>query len=801
MSAWITRTLSRGNLQRTVFARRRAARLGNEGSKPIFSATPLSMSAPLAELARAWPALPRRLPARSTPRLHSPASPVIRSCEADLDATGGDDGRRNLRPHRRPRTLSRKIRSNSPRAKFPPEPNRSTSMPALRAFSQAASIPACSGFRSRPTRCRSTRFISSKPRGPARKAWPRCSARRHRHRPRGKRAPRIPHSRLARRSHRQDAPVGRWRFRQPAAHRRDRGRHVAAHLESDFAASSIVGDGEWRLADDYPGSATIRFSKVDLAQLRAWLAPTGSLAGLNGAAEASLRLDGPALNPRAMKAELRITRLEFAPAASTGLAPELSRSATPATSWSRWPARPSPWVSAVHRARYGFQRHRPLALDRKSPLDLRIGGHADLKLVRDLNRDLIASGSVKVDASVRGSLGAPQVTGRVEFANAGFNISDVPNGISNANGVLLFTGDRASIQSFTGETGGGKIELSGFAAYGGDGPTVFRLAPAPPGARALSGRRQYRRQRRPALQWTNDSSILSGTITVLRTGFNPQSDFSSLLAQSSEPVAPPPARTGLLGGLTYDIQIATAPISRCRAPSPRTSRWKPTCASAAPTPVPPCWAALISRTARWSSSAPGTTSQGSVSFFNPVNVEPVLDIDLETKARGIQVTLNVSGPLSKLNLTPRSDPPLQFSEIVALLATGRTPTTKPRFPTARTPPRPPGSSPPVRRCWARPFRQPRHRPPAALLRRQPSAHRSHSARHRIQRHGARHPGTAGDSRHHLHLHYRRHHQQPAGRECRMGLRQEVVGGSGARRKRPDRHGHSFQEAFLNGGLR
>ena len=35
--------------------------------------------------------------------------------------------------------------------------------------------------------------------------------------------------------------------------------------------------------------------------------------------------------------------------------------------------------------------------------------------------------------------------------------------------------------------------------------------------------------------------------------------------------------------------------------------------------------------------------------------------------------LNVSGPLTKLNLTPRSDPPLQFSEIIALLATGRAP--------------------------------------------------------------------------------------------------------------------------------
>jgi translocation and assembly module TamB len=69
--------------------------------------------------------------------------------------------------------------------------------------------------------------------------------------------------------------------------------------------------------------------------------------------------------------------------------------------------------------------------------------------------------------------------------------------------------------------------------------------------------------------------------------------------------------------------------------------------------------------------------QGSISFFNPVKIEPVLDIDLETKARGIEVILTVAGPLSKLTLTPRSDPPLQFSEIIALLATGNAPTSDP----------------------------------------------------------------------------------------------------------------------------
>ena len=66
-------------------------------------------------------------------------------------------------------------------------------------------------------------------------------------------------------------------------------------------------------------------------------------------------------------------------------------------------------------------------------------------------------------------------------------------------------------------------------------------------------------------------------------------------------------------------------------------------------------------------------SQGSVSFFNPGKIEPVLNVDLETKARGVDVVLTLSGPLNKLNVTYRSDPPLQFSDILALLATGRTP--------------------------------------------------------------------------------------------------------------------------------
>ena len=78
-----------------------------------------------------------------------------------------------------------------------------------------------------------------------------------------------------------------------------------------------------------------------------------------------------------------------------------------------------------------------------------------------------------------------------------------------------------------------------------------------------------------------------------------------------------------------------------------------------------------------------TINQGSIMFANPVTLEPVLDIDLETKVQGIDVTLTVSGPLTKLNLTPRSDPPMQYSDVLALLATGTAPSSDPTLAAAR----------------------------------------------------------------------------------------------------------------------
>jgi translocation and assembly module TamB len=81
-----------------------------------------------------------------------------------------------------------------------------------------------------------------------------------------------------------------------------------------------------------------------------------------------------------------------------------------------------------------------------------------------------------------------------------------------------------------------------------------------------------------------------------------------------------------------------------------------------------------------------TIDRAQLNFYNPQKIAPVLNVDLETTVQGVDVALSVSGPVEKLKLTYRSDPPMQFSDLVSLLASGKyTSTTDPVL-AARQPP-------------------------------------------------------------------------------------------------------------------
>jgi len=458
------------------------------------------------------------------------------------------------------------------------------------------------------------------------------------------------------------------------------GSMLAAHLESEIANSTIRADGQWQLTAGYPGSAQLTFTKLDLAALESWLSQPAPAIQVAGSLEGKVTISGPALRPEAWAAALEIPHLELSPVqrGATAGAPVI-------TLRNEGPVRLSlkNSVVQVESARLtGLATNVTLtgniALKDKTPLDLRLNGTIDLTVLESLDRDLSASGALVTDATIRGPLMQPSVAGRMELKNTNLSLATFPNGLSNANGVILFSGDRATIQSLTGESGGGKVSVTGFTSYVGGEPAFrFEVAASQMRVRYPEGVSTVADSK---VTWTGtlQRSLASGNITILRTGFNARTDLGSVLAKSAEPVRTPATRTGLLGGLNFDIQIETSPdvlvqsalAQQIQAEANLRLRGSPS------NPV------LLGRINITQGELTFfgnkyTINQGSVSFFNPVKVEPILNVDLQTRARGVDVTLTISGPMSKLNVSYRSDPPLQFSEIVALLATGRAPSSDP----------------------------------------------------------------------------------------------------------------------------
>jgi len=453
---------------------------------------------------------------------------------------------------------------------------------------------------------------------------------------------------------------------------------LTARLDSELAGSTIQGEGQWRLVDDYPGSARISFQGVDLERLRTWLRgakPPGGLQ-LTGSAEGTLSVAGPAIRPEDWKARLEVPTLRIGPGG------QLAANGNPLALHNA-----SPIVISMERDVVKIESARmvgratdlaltgTVSLQQKNPLDLRVAGRFDLATLQDFNSDIYGAGTIETGATIRGPLASPQVAGRLDIKDATIDLTNIPVGISRANGVILFDSSRATIQSFTGESGGGKLTLSGFAGYNGD-TLVFRVH-----ANGHAVRLRYPEDfstvanANLSLTGSSDSSTLSGHISILRTGFNPHSDFSSILAKSSEPVRTPSVQTGLLANMHFDVQIDTAPDITFETSLAQGLQAEGSLRLRG-TGTNPSLLGRINIT-QGQIVFFGTTfavNQGSVAFYNPVKIEPLINVDLETKARGIDVILNISGPLNKLNLTPRSDPPMPFSDIVSLLATGRSPT-------------------------------------------------------------------------------------------------------------------------------
>ena len=178
-----------------------------------------------------------------------------------------------------------------------------------------------------------------------------------------------------------------------------------------------------------------------------------------------------------------------------------------------------------------------------------------------------------------------------------------------------------------------------------------------------------------SLSGTTDRSLLAGTVTVLRSGFTPKTDIGSLLAESSRGESTPKEANKLLANMQIDVKVRTAPETQFTTSLTNDLQAEANLQLRGTGARPVALGRItISQGDINFFGNKYSIKRGEVSFYNPAKVEPTLDLDLETRVRGVDVTVNFTGPIDKLNVSYRSDPPLQPSEIIALLTVGRSPT-------------------------------------------------------------------------------------------------------------------------------
>ncbi len=164
--------------------------------------------------------------------------------------------------------------------------------------------------------------------------------------------------------------------------------------------------------------------------------------------------------------------------------------------------------------------------DSAGSLNLKFKASSDLSVLQDVSQDFFSSGNIVVDAGVGGSLTQPVMNGKIELHKANINYADVSNGLSNGEGVILLNGKTATIENLTGESGGGKISIDGFAGLS-PRAIIYNLR-----ATATKVRTRYDSLTvvpSASLQLTGSSrrSLLSGKVTIQKVAYSSSSDIGS----------------------------------------------------------------------------------------------------------------------------------------------------------------------------------------------------------------------------------------------------------------------------------
>jgi translocation and assembly module TamB len=442
------------------------------------------------------------------------------------------------------------------------------------------------------------------------------------------------------------------------------GRHLSATIDSAMASGRLAGKLDVGLGGDYPVTAQVTAERIDF---NPFIVSALRLSGMNGHSLVDGQFDvaGFGARPETLAVEMNLSRLTF-----EFENVKLENSAPVRLTYRRDEVRVE--QANLRGTDTDFRISGSARFVGDQGLNLRVDGTVSLGLLASFYPQVESGGRAQINALVGGSVAAPRLNGKVHLEGASVRYGDFPAGLSNIGGDFNFDANRMVFDNVSAETGGGRLSLGGSVSYGQGSLTYV-----------LNARSDQVRIRYPVgMSWlvggtlrlagNTQSATLSGRIVVDRLLMAEGFDLGSFMVSSKEASTGPSTNSTFLQNLEFDIQAESGPDSRmewtgARLQTDASLRLRGTWGH----PILLGHIHLLSGEMSFRGNQ-YNIARGDINFANPFRMDPVLNVEATTTIRQYEVTLDFTGPASRLTLAYRSDPPLPSSDIIELLALGQT---------------------------------------------------------------------------------------------------------------------------------
>jgi translocation and assembly module TamB len=440
--------------------------------------------------------------------------------------------------------------------------------------------------------------------------------------------------------------------------------HVAnVALDTHAVNTVLTARAEVNTTGDYETTAKIDTQSIPLQPLIALYSPAQA-ANISGQTELHATLRGPLKNKAALDAHAIIPTLQvnYANKIQIGAASPIHIDF-------------SNGVLALQKTTIrgtdtDMQLQASVPTNSAQPMSLLALGTVNLQIAQLFDSDLSTSGEMRFDINSYGARANPDVQGQIRIVNANFASGTVPVGLQNGNGVLTLTKDRLNINQFSGTVGGGKVQASGGVVY--KPAPRFDLALAGQGVRLLypEGVREGL-DANLTLTGTTDAATLGGRVKIDQLSFTPDFDLTTFMGQFGGSTTPPPT-PGFSQNLQLNLSVqSTSGINLVSRELSLQGNANLNVRGTADQPV------ILGRVNLSGGDLIFMGNRyilqpGTIDFANPSRTQPTVNVAANTTIQQYNIYLQFYGPADHLRTNYTSVPSLPPSDIINLLAFGKT---------------------------------------------------------------------------------------------------------------------------------